>query len=127
MNDLFIRVKNLKRKIDNLEYEIYAARAKMEKARVNYNYYRYVVDKFKENLSELRIKDRVVSIIEYSKIIKEYKQSTTALGKYKSEYDYFKEYIDVSEKRFGKMNIEFDKISKILNSQKVVLLFRKKE
>ena len=126
MEDLLIRAKSLKRQIDNLEYEIYAARAKKEKSRINYNYYKFVVSKFEENLLELRIEDRVVSINEYSKIKKEYKYASASLKKYKFEYDYYDEYIIRSEERFNSLNLEYIRIIKILNNRKVVLLFRKK-
>jgi len=127
MDDLLTKIKILKRKIDNLEYEIYSTSAKKEKSRINYNYYKFVVAKFEENLFELRVKDRVVSIVEYSKIAREYDYALTSLKKYKGEYEYYSEYIDRSNKKFNEMFMEYENISKILNNRKVILLFRKKD
>lgn len=118
--------KSIKRKIDNLEYTVYACRSNLDKIKKDLRYYTHVTESLMNNIIALKNGDVVVSMYEYKKILEEYKFAANRVDGMISEALRLDSMIRDSESRRQKLLARKEFLDNIINNARVVLLFKKR-
>jgi len=127
MDNLIIRSDRLYRKLQDLEFEIFACRSKLDRARISKNYYRFLVNQHRINLNELSKDHVTVNMHEYAKIRAEYKHAIFKLEQAEVEHRVYSSFLEKALPRYMEMKREYDDIINTLSNQKVILLFKRKK
>jgi|GEM_PF-5725943 len=126
MDHLITRSDRLKKKLEDLDFEMYAAKAKMDRARINKNYYKYMVISSEKNLAELSRDNITVNMREFAKIRKELAMARERLAHFLMEYSNHVRFLEAAIPRYEAMKMEYDDIINQLQNRKVILLFKRK-
>jgi hypothetical protein len=127
MDSLTIKSDRLYRKLQDLEFEIFSCRSKLDKARISKNYYRFLVNQHRINLNELSKDYVTVNMHEYAKIKTEYKHAIFKLEQAEMEHGAYSSFLEKALPKYIEMKEKYDDIIKTLNNQKVILLFKRKK
>jgi len=122
-----IEAKMLSRKLGNLEYNMYAYRATLDKIRIDLNYYRYVTSRLRKTLKFLKRKEVVVSINEYKKVVGELRRSTQRVEYFFRERSRVLRMLSDAEARYSKLEQRYAEVERTLRNRKVILIFRAKQ
>jgi len=127
MDDLLLKHKTIKRKLEGLEYNIFTYEARCEKARINKNYYIHCTRRYEENLKELKKENIIVNMQEYNKIKKEYKTSKESMVRFSREHERLSDSLNKMNIQFDELKKQYSDINEIIDGRKVILLFRRRD
>lgn len=127
MDHLITRADRLKRKLENLDFEMYSTKAKMDRSRVHKNYYKYMVVSSEKNLKELSRDNVTVNMKEFATIRKELQMARKKFAHHMMEYGTYAGFLEKAIPRYEKMKMEYDDIIRQLQDRKVILLFKRKK
>lgn len=126
MDNMLLELQSLKRKLDNLEYNIDLYRKGLQKSKSSYRYYQIQTRRLKDNIKELKKEDTVVSMNEYKKVSRDCFYSTDKMEMFKMDITSTEILLIKAKQRHAKLIDKINILEQIIASRKVVIIFKGK-